>query len=129
MLDTNIVSDLVRNPQGRAAARLAEHGDAGVCVSVVTACELRFGAAWKGSARLSAHVEVVLAAMDVLALDVPADREYGVLRAELEAAGTPIGQTDLFIAAHARALRVMLVTHNIREFSRVRGLTLENWLE
>lgn len=129
MLDTNIVSDLIRNPRGKVAARLAAHGDEGVCLSIITAAELRYGAAKRGSARLSARVEAVLAAVDVLPFDAPADAEYGGLRAELEAAGTPIGPTDLFIAAHALALRVMHVTHNTSEFGRVRGLKLENWLE
>lgn len=131
MLDTNITSDLIRNPRGKVAARLAAHGDEGVCLSIITAAELRYGAAKRGSARLLSRVEIVLAAVDVLPFDAPApaDAEYGGLRAELEAAGTPIGPTDLFIAAHALALQVMLVTHNTSEFGRVRGLELENWLE
>jgi tRNA(fMet)-specific endonuclease VapC len=64
----------------------------------------------------------------VLALDVPADTEYGGIRAELESAGKPIGPNDLFIAAHAYALGATLVTANIGEFSRVRALKVENWL-
>lgn len=129
MLDTNIVSDLIRNPQGRAAERLRQHGEAGVCVSIITAAELRYGAARKGSARLLSQVEAVLSTIDVLAFDVPADREYGRVRAELEAIGRPIGPTDLFIAAHACSIGVMLVSHNVGEFGRVRGLKVENWLE
>lgn len=129
MLDTNIVSDLVRNPQGRAAERLRQHGEAGVCVSIITAAELRYGAARKGSARLLSRVEAVLSTIDVLAFDVPADTEYGRVRAELEAIGRPIGPTDLFIAAHACSIGVMLVSHNVGEFRRVRGLKVENWLE
>jgi tRNA(fMet)-specific endonuclease VapC len=129
MLDTNIVSDLIRNPQGKAAVRLRQHGEAGICVSIITAAELRYGAAKRGSARLLDRVEAVLAAIDVLAFDVPADAEYGSIRAELEASGQPIGSTDLFIAAHARAVGATLVTHNTGEFRRVRGLAVENWLE
>ncbi len=129
MLNTNIVSDLIRNPQGRAAARLRQHGEAGLCVSIITAAELCYGPAKRGSARLLGRVEAVLSAIDVLPFDVPADTEYGAIRAELEAAGQPIGPTDMFIAAHARALGVTLVTHNVAEFRRVRGLTVENWLE
>ena len=129
MLDTNIVSDLIRNPQGRAAARLADHGEEGICLSIVTAAELRYGAAKKGSVRLLSRVEDVLASVDVLPFDVPSDTEYGSLRAKLEAIGKPIGPTDLFIAAQALALRVTLVTRNLREFRRVRGLNVENWLE
>ncbi len=129
MLDTNIMSDLIRNPQGRAAERLSQHGEAGICVSIITAAELRYGAVKKGSARLLSRVEAVLSAVDVLAFDVPADAEYAGIRAELEARGQRIGPTDLFIAAHARSIGVMLVTHNVGEFRRVRGLKVENWLE
>ena len=128
MLDTNIVSDIIRNPQGRAAGRLADHDGEGVCLSIITAAELRYGAAKKGSARLTSRVEAILATLDVLAFDVPADARYGSLRAELAAAGTPIGSTDLFIAAHALAMNVTLITHNISEFRRVRGLNVETWL-
>ncbi len=129
MLDTNIVSDLVRNPQGRAAERLRQHGEDGVCVSIITSAELRYGCAKKRSARLLSQVEAILSAIDILPFDVPADAEYGVIRAELGAAGQPIGPTDLFIAAHARSQRVVLVTRNTAEFRKVSGLKVENWLE
>jgi tRNA(fMet)-specific endonuclease VapC len=128
MLDTNIVSDLIRNPQGRAAARLRQHGDDGICVSIITAAELRYGCAKRGSGRLLSRVEAVLSAIDILPFDAPADTDYGSIRAELEAEGQPIGPTDLFIAAHARCLGLMLVTDNVAEFRRVRGLRVENWL-
>ena len=128
MLDTNIVSDLIRNPQGQAAKRLAVHGDEGICLSIIVAAELRFGAAKRASTRLSARVETILATVDVLPFDQPGDARYGELRATLEASGTPIGPTDLFIAAHALALQVMLVTDNVEEFRRVPGLVVENWL-
>jgi tRNA(fMet)-specific endonuclease VapC len=129
MLDTNIVSDLIRNAKGRARERLRQHGEEGVCVSIITAAELRYGAARRGSARLLSQVEAVLSTIDVLAFDLPADAEYGRIRAELEAEGRPIGPTDLFIAAHACSMGATLVTHNVDEFRRVRGLQVENWLE
>ena len=129
MLDTNIVSDLIRNPQGKVADRLRQHGEIGVCISIITAAELRYGAAKRGSARLLERVQALLARIDVLPFDVPADVEYGRIRAELEAAGRPIGPTDLFIAAHARAIAATLVTRNVAEFRRVRDLAVENWLE
>jgi tRNA(fMet)-specific endonuclease VapC len=88
----------------------------------------RGGAAiWRGQERIG-RVEAVLSTIGVLPFDVPADAEYGNIRAELEAVGLPIGPTDLFIAAHARAVGVTLVTHNAAELRRVRGLTLDNWL-
>ena len=128
MLDTNIVSELLRNPDGRAAKRIAEVGPDVICVSIITAAELRYGCAKRGSAKLLAHVEAVLESVQVLAFDVPADTEYGGIRAELEAAGKPIGPNDLLIAAHAYATSAILVTANTAEFSRIRGLRVENWI-
>lgn len=128
LLDTNIVSDLVRNPQGRAAERIAEMGEASVCTSVIVAAELRYGAARKGSERLTAQLEQVLSALEVLPFEAPADVAYGRLRAQFEAAGTPVGGNDMLIAAHAIAAGCSVVTDNEREFARVAGLTVVNWL-
>jgi tRNA(fMet)-specific endonuclease VapC len=128
LLDTNIISDLIRNPNGPAAHRIAELGAKAICTSIVVAAELRYGCAKKGSPKLRARVEGVLETIPVLALDMPADSDYGTLRAELEAAGQPIGANDLLIAAHAKALGLTLVTDNTREFGRIRGLKVENWL-
>ena len=128
MLDTNIVSDLVRSPQGRVFEQIAALGSDAVCISIITAAELRYGCAKKGSPRLLAQVEAILGSIEILPFDVPADIEYAGLRAELEAAGKPIGPNDLLIAAHAYAAGMTLVTANIGEFQRVRGLHIENWL-
>jgi tRNA(fMet)-specific endonuclease VapC len=128
LLDTNIVSDLVRNPTGLAASRLRQDGDDRICTSVVVAAELRFGAAKRGSGRLTHQLEQVLSAIEILPLTPPADRLYGDIRAQLERAGTPIGGNDLLIAAHALASDCILVTDNEREFARVEGLSIENWL-
>lgn len=128
MLDTNIVSDLVRNPHGPVIRHIVRVGAEAVCVSIITAAELRYGCARKGSAKLLANVEAILGSIQVLALDVPADAEYGGIRAELEAAGKPIGPNDLLIAAHAYSLGAILVTANTGEFTRIRGLQIENWL-
>ncbi|OHV80383.1 type II toxin-antitoxin system VapC family toxin [Ensifer sp. LCM 4579] len=129
MLDTNIVSELARNPQGAVAKRIAEVGPDAICVSIITAAELRYGCAKKGSPKLLAQIEAILGSVQVLALDVPADAEYGGIRAELEAAGKSIGPNDLFIAAHAYVLGAVLVTANSGEFTRVRDLRVENWLD
>ncbi|MCW4462959.1 type II toxin-antitoxin system VapC family toxin [Sphingomonas sp. BT-65] len=128
LLDTNIVSDLIRNPQGGVTRRITDVGEALVCTSVVVAAELRFGAAKLGSARLTKQMALVLDRLDVLPLDAPADELYGDLRARLEAAGTPIGANDMLIAAHAMSLECTIVTDNMREFSRIDGLACENWL-
>ncbi len=128
LLDTNIVSALVRDPQGQVARRIARVGEDKVCTSIVVACELRFGAAKKGSARLTEQLEQVLSALPILALEAGADHRYGELRAELERNGEPIGANDMLIAAHALALGLTLVTDNVNEFRRVKGLAVRNWL-
>ena len=87
MLDTNIVSDLIRNPAGKAAVHLRTIGDHGLSVSIITAAELRFGAAKSGSPRLLSRVEAILDTLAVLPFEVPADAEYAIIRVELEASG------------------------------------------
>lgn len=129
LLDTNILSDLVRNPQGRIAACIAQVGEKSVCTSMIVASELRFGAAKRNAPKLTAQVDAILAALEVRPFDIPADREYAKLRFHLEQAGTPIGPNDILIAAHALAAESTLVTANTGEFSRVPGLAVENWLE
>jgi tRNA(fMet)-specific endonuclease VapC len=128
LLDTNILSDLVRNPQGSIAARIAEVGDAAICTSIIVAAELRFGAAKKGSERLTSQLERILSAIDIQPFEAPADVAYGRLRAQLEAAGVPIGGNDMLIAAQALATDCAVVTDNEREFARITGLRVENWL-
>jgi tRNA(fMet)-specific endonuclease VapC len=127
MLDTNALSELIRNPQGILAQRLNALEPDTVCTSIVAACELRFGARRKGSAPLTQRVELLLQALNVLPLDTPADEHYADIRATLERSGTPIGSHDLFIAAHARSRGMTLLTRNLREFHRVPGLTVEDW--
>lgn len=128
ILDTNALSELIRNPGSPLAHRLAAEAPAAVCTSIVVACELRFGAQRKGSAVLTQRVQQLLAAMLVLPFDEPADEHYADIRTALERAGTPIGSHDLLIAAHARSRGLTLVTHNLREFARVPGLKVEDWL-
>jgi tRNA(fMet)-specific endonuclease VapC len=128
LLDTNIVSDLVRNPQGRIAERIAEYGEATVCTSIVVASELHFGARKRGSPRLQTQLDAILSALEVLPLEPPADRHYADIRVQLERTGRPIGPNDLLIAAHARALGLTVVTANSDEFGRVPELSVANWL-
>lgn len=128
LLDTNILSDLVRNPHGRVAARITEVGESAICTSIIVAAELRFGAAKRASERLTSQLEQILSAVDIQPFDAPADAAYAELRARLEASGTPIGGNDMLIAAQALALDRVLVTDNEREFNRVEGLKVENWL-
>jgi len=128
LLDTNVLSDLVRNPQGRVMTQIAEVGDQAICTSIIVAAELRFGAAKRASERLTLQLERILAAIEILPFEPPADAAYAQLRAKLEAAGTPIGGNDLLIAAHALVSGCVVVTVNEREFGRVSGLGVENWL-
>ena len=128
MLDANIISDLIRNPQGNAAKRIAKAGEDNICTSIIVAAELRYGCARSGSKRLREAVEDLLSEITVLPFDVPADAEYGGSRSALEAAGRPIGPNDLLIAAHACATGATVVTGNADEFKRIRGLKVENWL-
>jgi tRNA(fMet)-specific endonuclease VapC len=128
LLDTNILSDLIRNPQGKAARRIAKAGEDNICTSIIVAAELRYGCEKSGSTKLRKAIEDLLGEIAVLPFEAPADVDYGAIRAQLEAAGTPIGGNDLLIAAHARALGAIIVTANVGEFRRVRDVKVENWL-
>lgn len=128
LLDTNIVSELIKNPQGVVAEKMLSSGlELQCCTSIIVACELRYGAAKKQSSKLSFNVEQVLNGLPILALEVSTDAVYANIRVNLEGRGLPIGQHDLFIAAHALSLGLTVVTANEREFTRVENLRVENW--
>jgi tRNA(fMet)-specific endonuclease VapC len=133
LLDSNIVSDLARNPQGVSAARIARVGEDAIATSIIVVAELRFGLskleARSPGSRLSRNVRTILSEIQILPFDAPADEHYGEIRRQLESAGTPIGPNDLLIAAHARSLGLTVVTDNEREFVRVPQLRVENWLQ
>jgi tRNA(fMet)-specific endonuclease VapC len=128
LLDTNVISDLVRNPHGPAAQRLTEVGDVAVCTSVIVAAELWDGADKRGSPRLTERLEAILAAIEIVALEPVVAGVYARLRTRLEQLRRPIGANDLLIAAHTVALGFTLVTDNSREFERIEELALENWV-
>jgi tRNA(fMet)-specific endonuclease VapC len=128
LLDTNVVSDLIRNPQGRVAQHIRRVGEGQVCTSIIVAAELRYGATKKGSPRLTAQLEAVLVALDVLSIEAPADVACGLIRTRLEREGRPIGGNDLLIAAQTIPLGYTIVTDNERAFARIDGLPCENWL-
>jgi tRNA(fMet)-specific endonuclease VapC len=129
LLDTNILSHLVRQPQGPVADHIADVGEANVLTSVIVACELRYGAAKRGSRKLTRQVEAVLSAMTIRPLESDIERVYASIRVALERRGTPIGAHDILIAAHARAIDAVCVTDNVAEFRRVPALKIENWLK
>jgi tRNA(fMet)-specific endonuclease VapC len=127
LLDTNIVSELIRNPDG-AAARRAWTESAQLCTSIIVFAELHYGFQKRPSARRQRLAAPVLDSLSVAPWDHPAELRYAGLRVALEAAGMPIGSNDMLIAAHALALDCTLVTANEREFRRVPGLRVENWI-
>jgi len=128
LLDANIISDLIRHPAGAVTATIRGAGEDAICTSIVVAAELRYGARKKGSDQLSERVEALLSRIPVLPLEGPADDFYGQIRKSLERSGALIGANNMLIAAHALTLDATLVTDNEREFRRVDGLKMENWL-
>ena len=126
LLDTNVISEMARNPGGRVARR-AEPVRNRCITSIIVLAELQYGLIKRGSDRLVGQVGLITDAIPALPWEPPADECYAQLRHTLETAGTPIGANDLFIAAHALALDAILVTANEREFRRVPGLNVENW--
>lgn len=127
LFDTNILSDLIKRPSSPLADRVVSLERHAFCTSIVVACELRYGAVKRGSRTLTTRVNQLLSRIDVLPLEPEVDAHYAAIRVALERRGQPIGAHDLLIAAHARALGLTLVTANVREFSRVPNLTVENW--
>lgn len=129
LLDTNIISAIIKQPHSSLAHKTAMLDGRSFCTSIVVASELRFGALLKGSTKLTKQVEAVLSGFNILPLEDPSDHHYADIRAYLQRIGKLIGQNDLFIAAHARALNVTLITANDHEFLRVPDLRVENWLK
>ena len=127
LLDTNALSSLVRRSSGAVRRRILSLPKGAVVTSPIVLCEVRFGLEKRNSAALNERVRKTLNALEVLPFSPGFPEIYGKLRATLEAAGTPIGAMDLLIAAHALSEGVTLVTANVREFTRVPGLRIENW--
>ena len=130
LLDTNICVYVIRGRRQEVLARFARHALTDLMVSSVTAAELYFGIE-KGDYR-EANLTVLdtfLAPLIMAPFDGAAARVYGSIRVDLERRGLPIGPLDTLIAAHALSLDAVLVTNNVREFTRVPGLRLENWAD
>lgn len=128
LLDTNIVSHAMHEPNGPVGSRITIAGIDNVAISVVTLGELLFGYARKPTPRLKQRLDGFLARSIVLPADTNVAVSYGEVRSTLQQRGQMIGANDLWIAAHALALNVTLVTDNMDEFARVDGLRVENWL-
>lgn len=129
LLDTNILSDLIKHPRGKIFSKIQEVGEEKICTSIIVACELQFGAEKKNSRRLKERVALVLELIKVFPLMPKIAVDYARIRTDLEDQGTPIGGNDLLIATHALSLGLTVVTDNISEFSRVPNLKVENWLK
>jgi len=127
MLDTDTVSFALRGV-GRVAQRLLAVKPSEVCISSLTLAELRFGAEQRRSRRLHRMIAVFTSPLLVAPFDAAAADRFGHIGAILARGGTPIGQIDTLIAAHALALNVTLVSNNARHFEKVRGLRTDNWL-
>ncbi|MGE0225219.1 MAG: type II toxin-antitoxin system VapC family toxin [Acetobacteraceae bacterium] len=128
MLDTNICIYVMKNRPVDLLPRFNELAEE-LCISCITLSELRYGA--EKSARRPDNlraVEQFAMRLDILPFDTRAADQYGQLRAELERAGTPCGVHDMQIGAHARGEGLILVTNNRREFDRMPGLRVENWV-
>ena len=128
LLDTNILSDLIRHPQGTVASKIAAAGEQTVCTSIIVAAELRYRANKSGSRKLADRIDLILSALEILPLETPADRHYADIRHHLTREGNLIGPNDMLIAAHVLTVGLTVVTTSIGEFSRVPGLSVENWL-
>lgn len=129
LLDTNIISELMKHPKGPIFYKIQKIGEEKICTSIIVASELKFGVRKRGSTKLIKRLEVILDAIDVLPFAAPSDFYYAKIRDVLQKKGTPIGANDLLIAANALSLNLTLVTANIKEFERVPDLKVENWLK
>jgi len=126
MLDTDTVSLAIRG-QGRVGEHLLAHRRSEICVSTIVVAELEYGVAARRSAKLKRAVGSFIGGIDVVAFDMAAATRFGQIAAILARKGSPIGNLDTLIGAHALSLDVTMVTNNVKHFSRVPGLKVENW--
>ena len=126
LLDTDTVSFALRG-QGDVGARIRSRKPSDLSISAITLAELRYGADRKGSRKLHALIDTFTSAIEVVSFDEHAATDFGRIGSVLADRGTPIGEFDVLIAAHALALRCTLVTNNVWHFAKVPGLSVENW--
>ncbi len=129
MLDTNIIIYIIKHRPEAVFRRFQELAPSDFCISAVTMAEMEYGIS-KSSRPEQNRIafDLFISGIDILSFDDAAAEEYGPIRAGLEKDGMPIGPNDLLIAAHAKSRDLILVTNNTREFDRVEGLTVENWV-
>lgn len=129
LLDTNICIYIINTKPPEVLARFHQFHLGEIGLSSVVAAELAYGVVKSGSLRNRRALEMFLAPLEIMPLDENVIWAHGELRADLERRGQSIGSLDTMIAAHALSMNAVLVTNNTREFSRVQGLKLENWVE
>jgi tRNA(fMet)-specific endonuclease VapC len=129
LLDSNIISYLIKHPKGDVAQQIRLVGEDNICTSIIVACELRFGVIKSGSSNLAAQLSKILDMLPILPLVLPIEDHYAEIHNHLERLGTPIGPNDLLIAAHAQLLDLTIIITNVNKFSRVPNLMVENWLQ
>ena len=128
LLDTNVCVDYLRGSYPSVVARVQRSTPDDLCVSSIVVCELRYGADRSSHPRANhSRIDSLVSEVECLDFDLQAALVYGRVRSSLEAAGKPIGPNDMLIAAHALSRRLVLVTDNVGEFRRVKGLKVENW--
>lgn len=129
LLDTDVASYIIKRRPQALAARFEANASA-LCVSVITAAELRFGYAKRGAGgALEKLVEDFLSRLTILDWTDAETWHYALLRRDLEVKGTPVAAMDLLIAAHAASRKALLITNNRRHFEVIPGLMLETWPE
>ncbi len=129
LLDTYMVSELIKNPQGVVAERMLSSGlELQCCTSIIVSCGLRYNAEKIQSPNLSFNVEQVLNSLPILPLEEPIDELYSKIGLSLENKGVSMSQHDLLVAAHALSLGLTVVTENEGKFSHIEHLKVENWL-
>lgn len=129
LLDTNILIDILRHSDSPAIKHLVRLSPNKVAISTITLAELEYGVHKSSNpARNGQRLIQACTPLTIVPFDNEAASAYGLLRARLEAKGIPIGPMDTLIAAHAISIKATLVTHNLREFKRIQGLHVENWL-
>ena len=129
MLDTNIVIYVIKHKPESVLQKFQRLEPSDFCISSITLAEIEYGISKSSRPdRNRFAFDMFISGIDILSFDDAAASEYGPIRAGLERKGTPIGPNDMLIAAHAKSLGFTIVTNNVREFERVEGLKVENWV-
>jgi len=126
MLDTDTVSFIARK-NSSVIKNLIKHEEDDICISAVTYAEIFYGLEKKGSAKLSNEVNSIIGKMSIITFDETQAELYGKIRLELEKSGTPLGDMDMLIAAAALSIDAVLVSHNVKHFSKVKRLKVKDW--